>query len=63
MSLHGTHFNTKNALALCRERCQHIFLQSTQHQRLQLAMKLLNLDFVIHIGEIKLICQGNLKYK
>ena len=57
MRLHRGHFHTKNALALGGQRRQHVALQPTQHQRLELLVQLLDLDFVVRIGEVKLVRQ------
>lgn len=56
MSLQSTHLNTQNPLALRGQLSQDITLQTSEHQRLQLLVKLLNFDFMVDVVEIKLVC-------
>ena len=59
MRLHRTHFHTKNALALGGQRGQDVALQTAQHEGLQLRLQLLDLHFMIRVGEIELVSQDD----
>jgi hypothetical protein len=55
MSLKTAHFHPQYTLALCRQRREHIALQSSQHQRLELLMQLFNFRLVVSIVQVKLV--------
>jgi hypothetical protein len=57
--LHGAHFHTQDPFAFCGKRFEYVSLQSSQHQRLELCVQLLDLGFVIYITEIELAGQCN----
>ena len=57
MRLQRRHLHPQDPLALRRQARQHVALQPTQHQRLELLVQLLDLDFVVRIGEVKLVRQ------
>ena len=55
--LHSTHLNSQDPLALGWQRRQYIALKAAQHQGLELLVQLLDLHFMIRIGEIELVRQ------
>ena len=57
MSLEGGHFHTEDALALRGERGQHVALETPQHEGLELLVQLLDLHFMICVGQVELVGQ------
>ena len=55
--LHRTHLHAEDALALRRQRREHVALEPAQHEGLKLLVQLLDLRFVIHVAEIELVRQ------
>ena len=57
MRLHRTHLDSEDPLALRWQGGQDIALQASKHEGLELLVQLLDLRFMIRVGEIELVRQ------
>jgi hypothetical protein len=57
MRLHSRHLDSKDLFRLGRHLLDDILLQSSQHECAELLVEVLNLGFLIDIGEIKVVRQ------
>ena len=53
--LHRTHLHAQDALALRRQRREHVALEPAQHEGLKLLVQLLDLHLVIRVREVELV--------
>jgi hypothetical protein len=57
MRLHSRHLDSKDLFRLGRHLLDDILLQSSQHECAELLVEVLDLGFLIDIGEIKVVRQ------